>query len=211
MKINKIVSTTAIFIFLSISAQAKDFSYKYLEAGYLKYNDVEDIVDSAFDIKASQPINDKVYVILNYSKINFKPVNIKGISMDMGISEAEIGLGYHTPIIDKTDLTVGASALVVKKEGTVNKGSLAIAGSESELGFGLELGTRHHITDAIEANFKATYKNIFNAKTTADEFGVTLGGRYHINDSLSAGISLSTSTEDGDPEIITSSLRWSTL
>lgn len=169
------------------TTQANNFNYNYIEGGYSTYN--EEGIDGAFDMGGSYDIANNINVIANYKKIDAASVDP---------SQMQIGLGYHIPIADGTDLAADLSYLKTKAK-TNNI-------SVKDTGYGIGIGVRRKFTDHIEGNARIEHLKFDNDDTST----LTVGGLYAVNHALSAGIDLTTEGDDG-PEIIRSSLRWNML
>ncbi len=174
--------------------------YQFIEIGFSKRND--NIASSVFNVKVYEQVIGKLGFIAELSKIKLKSEG----AVSGNISEIEMGFSYHAPISKKIKIVGSVSGILASLE--LKKGRQS--GTESESGYGLGLGIRHQVTDNIEATFDAKYKNIHDVDFFTGT-SVSVGGRYVFNDAISAGVSLSTSLDKNKPEIITSSLRWSTL
>ena len=197
MKLLPLFSLSAIALASIIStAHAGDLSYNYIEGGYSKYN--IDEVDSAFTVGGSYGVTNNINIIGSYSTTDIKTDG----TADINMNQYEVGVGYHFPISDETDLTADVSYLSVEAE--ASQGGVTISGSES--GYGVGVGVRHQLTDSIEAKARVSYADIKDNS----EMALTVGGRYNINEALSAGVDLTTVTDEG-PEVITTSLRWNFL
>lgn len=200
MKLKSLLTISAFTaIGLISSAQASDFNYNYVEGSYSALND--EFIDGAFNVKGSYDITENINIIGGYTKYNI-PDDINGDA-----DNYKIGIGYHTPITEKTDLVTDISYQAVNVEDNDTGESLEASG------VGVKLGVRHKFSDSIEANASLEHVKLDEDEYDMSGTGTTidLGGRYHINEAMSAGLNFSTGTEDGSPESLTSSLRWNFL
>lgn len=203
--ITLLLPAATLLITLSTTVQAKKFSYTYLEAGYSKQNGHG--IDGIFTKQGAVSLDENTYFIFKDSSVLLSSSN--NYVSDTDISEGSVGLGYHTPINDKTDLTASASLRLMLKTKTAHSQSVS---TKAKLGYGVALGIRHQLTDDLEATIKATHNDINNANLLTNT-SISIGGRYNLTDELSAGVSLSTPVKDRDDnaDMVTASLRWSSL
>ena len=192
MKLLPLITISSIALAgLINTAQANNFNYNYIEGGYSSFN--QEGLDGAFDIGGSYDVADNINIIANFAK-----TDIEGAGIEGDITDLEVGIGYHTPIADETDLT--ADLTYIKAEAEVNHVS------EEDTGYGIGVGVRHKFSNEIEGKARISHKKFDEAKSTA----LTVGGLYNINEALSAGLDLTTETDEG-PEVIRTSLRWNML
>jgi opacity protein-like surface antigen len=199
--ITLLLPAAALLISLSTTAHATKFSYTYLEASYS--NQDSNGIDGIFNKHGSVALDDNMHFIFKDSTVWLKPNAIN----DDQISEGSVGLGYHTPISNKTDLTASASLLLRVKTSTDQS-----TNTKAKLGYGVALGVRHQLTDDLEANIKATHNDVNNADFLTNT-SLSIGGRYNLTNELSAGVNVSTAIKDrnNQSELLTASLRWSSL
>jgi opacity protein-like surface antigen len=181
-KLLTLASVAALTTVLSAgitSAQAADFSYNFVE-GSLQDIDINGTDSEAATFSGSFDIAPNLNIIAGY--------RAEQISTPAGFSDIDadtltLGLGYHAPVGDNTDLTASLSA--ISKD-------MDYVGDDT--GFGVGVGIRHQINDAIEIGAKVDYVDIYDADDTTLE----INSRFAVSDNVSLGLAYSTSQEEVD-------------
>lgn len=119
----------AALLALPLASQAADLSYSYLEADYVHVDPDNFGNLDGYALRGSGAINENFNVIAGWTKIN----------QDAPFSDTKawyLGLGYHVPVSDKTDLFAEAA---YNKETTFDRdGGSARVGVRSALTANLE-------------------------------------------------------------------------
>lgn len=196
LKTSSIAGTLAIasFSILTTTAHANNFNYNYAQIGYSAVNDFD--VDGGITVSGSYDVQENVNL---FGEFFVSTSSDSDIADDIDVDIYTFGVGYHTPISDKTDILVDIGLFNTNAEATT--GSISIERDDS--GYELGLGARHKLTEKVEVNARGEHKNSDNLTDTT----YTLGARYHFNPAISAGIDFNTGADDGS-ETITTSLRW---
>jgi hypothetical protein len=172
---------------LSTNVHAADFSYNYVEGAY-ESTDLDGPDADVFRLSGSYELTPNVNVIGEYAAGDID--NPTGGS-DLDFEETAIGLGYHTGIAPKTDVT--ANIKYINQD---------IDLVEDDNGYGVGVGVRHWLMDKVEVDADIDYVDVGDNEDTR----LKLGARYHINESFSAGVGYSTS--DNDVDVVSGNIRW---
>lgn len=185
MKFNKIV-TVALSSFFSITAvqlEASEFKYNYVELGVA---DAIDDADPTFNIAGSFDVASNVNLFASYASTTLESSG----DVDLDFDRYDVGIGYHTSVNEKTDMTANVKYIGTEIELT-NGFSTASLGDGS--GYGVGIGVRHKVSDSLEAYGSVDYVDVEEATETS----VTAGGRYYFNDKISAGLGYTSGDFDG--------------
>ncbi len=156
---------------LGLSGQAfaaEGLSYNFVEVGYV---DTELDLGPAtadgdgFQLAGSAELGSNFNVFLNYGD-----ADLEGVSLSL----LDLGAGYHWSLNEALDLVGGLSYERFKVEG---------AGAES--GFGLSVGLRGRVGDALELNGGFKYVDFGDG---ADDTVFSVGARYYFTEAFAAGI-----------------------
>lgn len=169
--------TTSILVLASVlallavePATADNLSYTYAQ---VRFADVE--VDDAnldgdgFIVGGAYRLNDKYFVFGGHRDIGF--------DQSRDASALKVGGGYIYPISERVH-AVG-KAFLARVEAS------RPGFSDTETGFGLEVGARGRVTPKLEARGFLGYSDIGGSDTS-----LTLGGDYYFTPRLSAGITV---------------------
>ena len=185
-KLLTIVSIAALSVGIN-SAQAADFNYNYVE-GSLQDIDINGIDSESATISGSFDITSNINLIGGYSA---EQISTPAGFSDIDADTLKLGLGYHAPVGDNTDLTASFTAIRIDMDFV-----------DSDTGYGIGIGLRHQINDVIEIGARADYVDIYEADDTTLE----INSRFAVSDSVSLGLTYSTSTEEVD--ILSAGVRF---
>ena len=167
------------------TAFAGDLSYSYIEAGVADI-DVDGVDLSGVGMAISGALNDTVYLSLGYAEAETDDkFTAFGVTDEFTFSQLTLGLGFHTPLAENTDL-VG--------ELNIGRAEVEFGGGEvEETARGFSLGLRSRLNQHIELSGGANYVDI------DDESETTLGAsvRAYIVKDLSVALGYS-SGDDTD-------------
>lgn len=93
----------ASLLALPFASQAADLSYNYLEADYVHVNPDDFDNSNGFAVRGSGALGDNFNVIAGWSKINIDTPLVDDLK------SWYLGVGFHTPVNDKTDLFTDVS------------------------------------------------------------------------------------------------------
>lgn len=167
---------------LGLSGQAfaaEGFSYNLLEASY---SNVElDGTSADGDVLG---IGGSVEFTQNF----FGFASLADGNYDAGVDtfQTTLGLGYALPLNTNLDLVVGASYERYKVKAPV-------LGSDTENGYGLNLGLRGRVGEQLELNGGLKYIDLGGG---ADDTTFNVGARYYFTPAFAAGVDVSTN-DDG--------------
>jgi len=191
MKLHTLLSSSLLVLITANSAQANNFNYNYVELGYAAINDSEIeggvIVSGSYDIKENINIVGDVFV------------STSSDSGNVDVDSYRLGVGYHMPLSNQTDVLAEAGLFNASAE--ASGGGITINRDDS--GYQLSAGVRHKLAENIELQGRVNYKN----SDDISERNYIAGARYYFNPTLSAGAEFNTGADDGS-ESITTSLRW---
>ena len=181
-KLLALVSVTAIASTLAIgsnSAKAADFSYNYIE-GSLQDIDINGTDSDAATLSGSFDIAPNINILVGYSA---EQISTPSGFSDIDVDSFRLGIGYHAPVGDNTDLTASMTAI---------SQDMDIVGDDT--GYGLGLGLRHQVNNAVELGARVEYVDIHDV----DDTTIEIDSRFTIADGVSLGLALSTSSEEVD-------------
>ncbi len=186
---NKVLATLFFGLFAASMAQAQQatpapFSYTIAEISYL--NGSADIAGSKLDmtgmsLTGSVAVNDSLFVSGSYGDGKAK---ISGSTIKS--NTFSLGFGGHIAIGSQTDL-VGSLSYI-------NSKVTAPGRSQSDNGYGFNLGVRHAVTKELELNagLGMTFLGADNDRTTT----LSAGARYKVADKISLGLGYTNSSAD---------------
>lgn len=189
MKFTKIALLSSV-VALSVHAQAADFSYNFVEAGFGTFDtDVNggEIESEALGFSGSFELDNNLFVRVGYSTEDVDDYDVEGTLLGFGI-------GGFTPISEKTNAYAQFSFLRAEVEA-------AGFGSDDDTGYGFDVGIRHMLNEKIEVNAAVGVTSLFDETDT----GFGFGGRLHLNDRASFGVNYS---KADDTTGMTFSLRF---
>lgn len=201
----KMAFAVAAMAAVSGTAAAADLSYTYIEGGYgasridssidqqttaHQWLHFGDLHPEGYYGRASVELGGTVYLFGGYRRGDdqarfdlrggAKPVTG---SIDSRVSESHLGLGFHTPLSDRTDLIPEVAYLwtgVKATTASAEANRVAIAQDYSGLGdVRVSLGVRSRMTNHFDGWAKLNYTD---GDAYDSELGATLGGHARFND-----------------------------
>lgn len=152
------------------TSSSSKFSYRYAELNYEIIDDDSFSDDfTGLDARVSFDFADNFYVFGSYGRTT---ADVSGSDVD--VDDYRIGVGFHTPIMEKLDFVGDAAFVRAEAEGA--------GGSADQDGFALRAGVRYWLIDKVELNGGIEYIDLDSSDT-----GFSAGGRYYITDPLSVG------------------------
>jgi hypothetical protein len=185
-----IAAGTLIALGAAAPAMAEDFSYNYLEAGYVS-SEIEDfgLDGSGFALGGAFEFNQNVF--------GFASINDVEYDQDSGASTnaTTVGLGFAWPLGMSVDLVSGFAyeRLKLHVDGE---------GNATETGFSLNTGLRGRVGPSLELTGGVKYTDYGD---DINDFTLGVGGRYYFTPAFAAGIDVS-DNDDGTAWIV--SLRY---
>jgi hypothetical protein len=171
---------------LSVPALASDGpSYSYADLGYVD-SDIG-ISGDGFQLRGSYAVNDAFFLFGQYSDTSYDNF------FDLGVGELRLGFGWHTPMSDRADFVAALNFERVDIDTSV--------GSADDTGFGLKLGVRGKLSDALEVNTHVRHAN-YGQGASDTLFGI--GGAFALNDRFSVVLEI----EQGDSDTLMLGARW---
>ncbi|MDR2878009.1 MAG: porin family protein [Chromatiales bacterium] len=158
---------------LAIGAQnSQDLNYNFAQGGIAFYPGFKGQDLLGIDAKGSVAINNSLFAF----------GGLKYLSDNVDLTAADIGAGYHYPVMRGTDVYGGVSLEYQKRESRlVDPISLdtKITVSDSNTNVGVRAGVRHHLSDTVEVGGEARY--VFGK---LDYFGLTGSAQYFLTDQV---------------------------
>lgn len=186
-------STLAISAVMT-NASANNFNYNFAQVGYSFINDFD--VDEGVIISGSYDVKENINIIGDYF---MSTSSDSAIADDIDVDIYSFGIGYHTPVSDKTDVLAEIGLFNTDSQATAR----GITIDSDDSGYKLALGARYKFSEKVELRARGDHRNSDDLTDTT----LTLGGRYYFNPAISAGLDFNTGADDGS-ELITTSLRW---
>ena len=180
MKTNLLTAVSIAVLSAALStANAADFNYNYIEGSFQDI-DLNGVDSEAVNFSGSFEIAPSLNIIAGYS--NGEITTPRGFR-DIDFDSMSLGLGYHAPIGDNTDLT--ANLKVINQD-------MDFIGDDT--GYGVGVGIRHQVSDVVEIGTRIDYADVYDADDTTFQ----VNSRFFLNDATSLGLSFSTSAEEVD-------------
>jgi opacity protein-like surface antigen len=185
-----IAAVTLMTLGAATPALAEDFSYSFIEAGYVS-SEIDDfgLDGSGFALNGSFEFNQNVFGFAGITDVDYDQGS--GVST----TATTVGVGFAWPLGMAVDLVSGLAyeRLKLHVDGE---------GNATETGFSLNTGLRASISDSLEVTAGVKYTDFGN---DIDDFTLGVGGRYYFTPALAGGIDV-TDNDDGTAWII--SLRY---
>lgn len=168
------------------ASAAEGISYDYAEIGYTQHEiDFKNISgEDKPDYKGgyargSYNVTDRINVMLGYSDTREK-YSQSGYRVRYKERQAEIGVGFHTPITDRLDFTTDLTYAYIRGRATDNLGNKATdATNAGRLTVGVAAALHSHINGWAKIGYLQTDSNAEELK----DFTVgNLGALFKIND-----------------------------
>lgn len=169
----------------SLSAQASDLDYTYIQADFSGLNlstddnsasngfNFDDNL-SGYDVAASFGFAEKFYVFAGYADVDGDS-RVEGIKVDTTFTEFSVGGGYHMSVSENTDWIIEASYV----DDEFKASAMGYSESVSDSGFRIASGIRGQFTEKSEATVKFNYTDV---NDFGDGFGVDIEGVYHVTE-----------------------------
>ena len=177
---------------LTAPAMAEQPSYNYLQAGYQKVEIdlggiLGDVDGDGYQLSGSFEIGDSAYFFAGYSSASF--------DFDIDADQIEAGIGYHHGMSSNTDFY--ANVAYVKAE--VDVGGV---GSADEDGYGVAIGIRSNVSDAVELEVSVSYVDLGDDNDSTAFDG---GFWFNVTDTFALGLGFG-----GDDDVTTygAGMRW---
>jgi hypothetical protein len=169
---------------------AEDFSYSFIEAGYVS-NEIDSagLDGSGFAIGGSYEFSRSMFAFASVLDAEYN--HNSGVST----TATSLGLGFAWPLTTSLDLVSGVAYEHLRLH-------LDGVGSASEEGFSLNTGLRAHMGESIEVTAGVKYTDFGH---DLDDFTLGVGARYWFTPAFAAGIEAN-DNDDGTAWII--SLRY---
>jgi len=183
----KIISALILAGACSVSVSnlsASNFSYSYIEGGVGDFIDEAD--DPTFFVGGSYNVSSNINLLASYDTTTLTSDGL----LDLDFDKFKVGVGYHTPVSDSTDMTANVQYIGTDVSITNGFNSEEIADGS---GYGIGLGLRHKVSDSFEANANVDYMDVEDGKDTA----FTVGARYYFNQKISANLAYTSGDFDG--------------
>lgn len=169
-------------------AFAEDFSYNYLDVGYVSTEiDDFDLDGDGFAIGGAFEFNRNVFGFANAVDVNY--------DAGVGTNAITVGVGFAWELGTSLDLVSGIAyerlRLHVDGEGSV-----------TDTGFSLNTGLRGRVSENLELTGTVKYIDFGD---DVDDFTLGVGARYYFTPSFAAGIDV-TDNDDGNSWLV--SLRY---
>jgi Ax21 family sulfation-dependent quorum factor len=155
------ISALALSLALPLAAQAAEFDYSWLEAGYTSIEADDGPDADGWALNGSAAIAPQVHVFGSYAGTELDGVNIDGDVM-------RLGLGWNTGIAEAHDLVVRANYLKVDTD---------FPGGDGD-GYEAEVGLRSALGANFETYVAAGYADI--DRGSGDLYG-KLGAQYKFS------------------------------
>lgn len=159
------------------ASSAKAPNWNFIQGSYITAESDDSDLEfepDGFGIAGSFLLNENIYFNAGYSSLSDEIYNV-----DVDFNQGTLGLGYRHPLTENTDMYGGVSYEYVEAEVESDFGS----DSADDSGYGLRLGVRSMVTDAIELTGQVAYIKIDDESETA----IGVAAFYHFNNNVSIG------------------------
>lgn len=181
-----------ILLLLPVSAAwsnvwSKDISFDYIQADFISKainlgESPSEVDGTGIGFSLSLSILPAIAMRLAVESTTLEA--FQNISVDT-IKTTELGVTAHTSL--NITSAVYATVSVLKAEITASNGGEEI--SDKSMGFSIDLGVRHKLSDLMELELSASHVNAFSV--TVNSFA--LDGRFYIRKNLSIGLGFKSS------------------
>lgn len=174
------------------AAQAAKFNYNQVSLGYLNQT-VEmggisgDLKADGFDLSASFEVNKQFAVTLGVGNAS-GDVTLSGTKVKLDVDAKMLGILFHAPIAQKTDVVLGAALL--QGELKVKPSGFATIIEDMD-GQNISLGIRTMLSDKLEVN-AGVDQSYFDGETDTD---MNLGIEGHVTKDISVGLNYSSNDD----------------
>lgn len=172
--------STALASAITFPALADSPNWNFVQGSYLKASiDGLDVEPSGFGITGSTSMSENVFLGAAYKKLS------GDISyLDVEASQISIGIGYHSPLSDKTDVYAMLGFEIVEAKASGYRYSV----SEDDTGYSFTVGLRSMVSESFELNGSVGYNSIDGENETS----LAAGAQYYFNENVSIGAQYTT-------------------
>jgi opacity protein-like surface antigen len=181
IKMKKILLTSALLLSLGSAQAAQAPRWDSVSASYQSV-DVESQTFTGFGIAGSKLLDDNFFVTAGYRSVS-DDIRVSNESVEVDLNALSVGLGYRQPISQNTDVFGVVSYEDMEVEGSYQ----GYSQSNSDNGYGLQVGVRSMLTEQFELGASLQYIDIADDSATA--FAVS--ALYNFTEQFSAGIGFS--------------------
>ncbi len=167
-----------------VFAADEGFSYNLAEIGYTRAEiDDLDLKGDGVTLGGSVEFTPNVFGSFNFADVDYgssaatSGVKLKGTTYSLG-------LGFNWALGPTLDLVSGASYEHIKLKGSLS----GVSSSDSESGFGLNVGLRGRVAEQLELTGGVKYVDFGHG---ADDFTFGAGGRWYFTEAFAAGPDIS--------------------
>jgi opacity protein-like surface antigen len=152
---------------------AEGLSYNYFEGGYASA-DIDgddftgDVDGDGWTIGGSVALSDSLHMFGGYTSLGF--------DFDVDYDELELGIGYNYSLGEKTDFVAGLSYIKAEAK--------AFGMSADDDGYGVSIGLRSKLSDAIEIEGGIEYADTDEGSSTAFIAGIL----FDVTDNIAIGV-----------------------
>ena len=181
---------TAALLSLSLSTQASDIKWEFVEASKQEVKSGVKFEGSGFG--GSMLIGENLIVSTSRRTLD-TDLNIYGYNANLEASQFNVGFGFRSALSESADLFVMINYVDFKTKVSV----LGYSMRDSESGKGAKMGFRSMASDNVELTGYLNYTDVISSETS-----VVLGAHYHLNSSFSLGIEYEKDSDEKGTAII---------
>jgi hypothetical protein len=156
---------------LSGTAIAQNFDYSFIQGSYVQL-ELDEFDGDGFGLDGSLAVTDHFHVFGSYSTADF--------DFGIDVNQMSAGVGFNTPVSDAVDVIASVAYEWAEVEAPG-------FGSVDEDGYGLGLGLRAMVNQAIEVDGGISYVDLGDDSDGETSFGA--GFLYHFSDAFAVGLS----------------------
>lgn len=166
----------SILLVLGVSAvQASEFNYTFADVAYREVSidaGIDDIDGDGYSLSGSYGVTDNLAITVSYTDLSY----------DFSIDSKEFSLGvdFHTPIGESTDLVLGLDYL----DAEVSVSFFGFNVTEDDTGNAISAGIRHKLSDIIEIEGGISRADIFDDTETSYGIGLLVG----VSENIAIGV-----------------------
>ncbi|MDT8384489.1 MAG: outer membrane beta-barrel protein [Gammaproteobacteria bacterium] len=201
MKNNLISILFLVLLSAQASVQAAKFNYNKISLGYADFT-VEmigisdDLKADGYDLTASFDANKQFAVTFGIANAA-GDVNISGSKVGLDVDAKMLGILFHAPVSQKTDVLLGAALLLGEVKAKVGGFPATKNDKDGQL---VSIGVRTMLSDKLELNVGAD-QSFFDGET---DTGLNLGVEGYMSKHVSLGLHFS-SSDDSQSTIFSAS------
>jgi hypothetical protein len=175
----KIVLTSALLLSFGSVQAADSLSWDSVALSYESADfDGEEL--SGFGLAGSKLVGENIFIEGSYRSVS-DDVDIFGSEVDLELYRMSLGLGYRHAISTTTDFFGVVSYEDIEADASLQGNSA----SESENGYGLNVGLRSLVLENVELKGSIGYLDIADESETT----FSVSGMYHFTEQFSAKVS----------------------